>query len=184
MHFWSDTEKILKTKLKLLQLFQQTKSTKSHYNPSVRIIDLASHTTYVVCVNFIHKWRALQFNVDSQRQIFWETFHGNFIYSQSLCWEDIAEEILFVFCFDVWPGARTLSLRRLRGTHFILLPQVLITTFLVITNLKTLDYINNHFDLFEPIPGYVTIISFLLISAYTTLHMFIYIVYIYRNNCY
>ena len=28
-----------------------------HYNPSVRIIDLVSHTTYVVYVNFIHKWR-------------------------------------------------------------------------------------------------------------------------------
>ena len=26
-----------------------------HYNPSVRIIDLFSHTIYVVCVNFIHK---------------------------------------------------------------------------------------------------------------------------------
>ena len=41
-----------------------------HYNPSVRIIDLVSHTTYVVCVNFIHKWRNLQFKVDSERQIF------------------------------------------------------------------------------------------------------------------
>ena len=56
-----------------------------HYNPSVRIIDLVSHTTYVVCVNFIHKWRDLQLKVDSERQIFWETFHGNFIYSQSFC---------------------------------------------------------------------------------------------------
>ena len=28
-----------------------------HYNPSVRIIDLFSHTTYIVCVNFIHKCR-------------------------------------------------------------------------------------------------------------------------------
>ena len=46
--------------------------------PSIRIIDLVSHTTYVVCVNFIHKWRALQFKVDSERQIYWETFHGNF----------------------------------------------------------------------------------------------------------
>ena len=36
-----------------------------HYNPSVRIIDLVSHTTSVVCVNFIHKWRDLQFKVDS-----------------------------------------------------------------------------------------------------------------------
>ena len=38
-----------------------------HYNPSVRIIDLISHTTYVVCVNFfIHKWRHLQFKVEFQ----------------------------------------------------------------------------------------------------------------------
>ena len=28
-----------------------------HYNSSVRIIDLVSPNTYVVCVNFIHKWR-------------------------------------------------------------------------------------------------------------------------------
>ena len=50
-----------------------------HYNPSVRIIDLVSHTTYVLCVNFIHMWRDLQFKVDSERQIFGEIFHGNFI---------------------------------------------------------------------------------------------------------
>ena len=41
-----------------------------HYNPSVRIIDLVSHTTYVLCVNFIHMWGDLQFKVDSERQIF------------------------------------------------------------------------------------------------------------------
>ena len=57
----------------------------SHYNLSVRIIDLVSHTTYFMCVNFIYKWRDLEFKVDSERQIFWETFHGNFIYSQSFC---------------------------------------------------------------------------------------------------
>ena len=57
-----------------------------HYNPSVRIIDLVFHTTYVVCVNFIHKWRNLQFKVDSERQIFRETFSWQvFIYSQSFC---------------------------------------------------------------------------------------------------
>ena len=56
-----------------------------HYNPLVRIIDLVSYTTYDVCVNFIHKWRDLQFKVDCERLIFWETFHGNFVYSQSFC---------------------------------------------------------------------------------------------------
>ena len=38
-----------------------------------------------VCVNYIYKWRDLQFKVDFERQIFWETFNGNFIYSQSFC---------------------------------------------------------------------------------------------------
>ena len=49
-----------------------------HYNLSVRIIDLVSHTTYVVCVNFIHKWRDLQFKVDSERQIFEKLFMAAF----------------------------------------------------------------------------------------------------------
>ena len=94
-----------------------------HYNPSVRIIDLVSHTTYVVCVNFIHKWRDLLFKVDSKRQIFWETFHGSFKllseFITEICWEEIAEEILFVFRFDVWPGTRTLAFRLIsRHTNY------------------------------------------------------------------
>ena len=80
--------------------------TIGHYNPSIRIIDLVSHTTYVVCINFIRKWRDLQFKLDS------ETFHGNFIllseFLPEICLEEITEEISpknTVFCFDVWPGA-------------------------------------------------------------------------------
>ena len=38
-----------------------------HYNSSVRIIDLVSHTTYDLGVNFIHKWRDLHFKVDLER---------------------------------------------------------------------------------------------------------------------
>ena len=68
-----------------------------------------------MCVNFIHKWRDLQFKVDSEWQIFWETYHGKFYllseFLPEICWEEIAEEILFVFCFDVWPGVRTLAFR-------------------------------------------------------------------------
>ena len=55
-----------------------------YYNPSVRIIDLVSHATYVACIKFIHKWRDLQFKVLSERQIFLKTFRGNFIYSQNI----------------------------------------------------------------------------------------------------
>ena len=41
-----------------------------HYNALAMIIDLVSPTTYVVCVNFMYKWRDLQFKLDSERQIF------------------------------------------------------------------------------------------------------------------
>ena len=40
--------------------------------------NLASHTTYVVCVNFINEWRYLQFKVDSERQIFLRIFSWQF----------------------------------------------------------------------------------------------------------
>ena len=56
-----------------------------HNNPSVRFIDLVSHTTYAMCINFISEWRNLYFKVDSERLIFGETFHANFIYFQSFC---------------------------------------------------------------------------------------------------
>ena len=46
---------------------------------------LASHTTHVVCVNFIREKRNQQFNVDSERQILEKLFHGGFIYSQWFC---------------------------------------------------------------------------------------------------
>ena len=42
-----------------------------------------SHHLRCVCQFFIHKWRDLQLKVDSERQVFWETFHCNFTYSQS-----------------------------------------------------------------------------------------------------
>ena len=59
-----------------------------HYNPSVRIIDLVSHTTYV---NFMHKWRDLQFKVDCERQIF----------CQNSAEKKSPMKYFFVFNFDV-----------------------------------------------------------------------------------
>ena len=64
---------------------------------------LASHTTHVVCVNFIRERRDLQFNVDSERQIFWETFSWQFYllseFLPEICWEEVAEEIFFFISF-------------------------------------------------------------------------------------
>ena len=54
---------------------------------------------------FIHNWRDLQLKVDSERQIFWETYHGNFIYSQSFFQKSAYRKspknyFLFIFHFD------------------------------------------------------------------------------------
>ena len=63
-HFWGYTYSECFDIRELPVLFTYV---TGHYNPSVRIIDLVSHTICVVCVNFINKWRDLQFEVDSER---------------------------------------------------------------------------------------------------------------------
>ena len=60
--------------LRLLQIFSQD-------------YDLVSHTTYVVCVHFIHEWPYLQKSA-----------------------EDVDEEIFSYFSFNVWPGIWTRAL--------------------------------------------------------------------------
>ena len=69
----------------------------------------------IVLPKYIYRLRDQQFKVDSERQIFWEAFHGNFIlfseFLTKICLEEIAEEIFFVFCFDVCPGSRILAFR-------------------------------------------------------------------------
>ena len=91
-----------------------------HYNPSFKIIDLVSHTTYIVCVNFIHKWRNLQFKVDSERQIFWETFNGSFNllseFLPEICWEDVTEEIFSFWCLT-WGLNRSFTFNK-QCDHF------------------------------------------------------------------
>ena len=61
---------------------------------------LASHITQVGCVNFICEWRDLQFNVDSERQIFLSNFFkANFIYPQSFCQKSTE---IFIFSFNIF----------------------------------------------------------------------------------
>ena len=85
----------------------------------------ASHTTYVVCVNFIREWRDLQFNVDSERQIFEKFFHGRFlIYSQSFCQKSAErkspKKYFSYFIFNDWLGIRTQDFASNKPTHYIL----------------------------------------------------------------
>ena len=84
----------------------------SHY------YDLASHTTHVVCVNFIREWLDLQFNVDSGRQIFEKLSHGRFIYFQSFSQKSAERKSYFIF--DDWFGIRTQAFASNKPTHYIL----------------------------------------------------------------
>ena len=69
---------------------------------------LASHTTHVVCVNFI------QFNDDSKWQIFEKIFNAMFTYSWSFCQKSVEKKspkkYFFIFRFDAWPGIWTRGL--------------------------------------------------------------------------
>ena len=76
------------------------------YSPSVRIIDLVSHTTYIVCVNFLYiSGGAYSLKSTPNDRFFEKLFMAIFyLFSEFLpeiCWQEIAEEILFVFHFDV-----------------------------------------------------------------------------------
>ena len=99
-------------------------------NPNWSIIRLEYGKIFII-INFIgffvytyiHNWSLQPISqVDSEQQIFWEPYHGSFYllseFLPEICWEEIAEEILFVFYFDVWPGARTLALR-LISQHYL-----------------------------------------------------------------
>ena len=95
-----------------------------HYNPSVKIIDLVSHTTYVVCVNFIHKWRDLQFKVDSERQIYWELFMAILftlrVFARNLLRGNRRRNTFRISFFDDWPGIRTQAFASNKPTRYLL----------------------------------------------------------------
>ena len=84
----------------------------------------STHHSFCVCVNFIRGWRDLQFEVDSERQIFRETFHVNFIYSQSFFQkptERKSPKKYFSYLNGWWlTGIRTQSFEYNKPTHYIL----------------------------------------------------------------
>ena len=54
-----------------------------------------------MCVTFIRKWRDLQFNVDSYRQIFEKLFRANLEFLLEICSEEVAKEIFFILMSDL-----------------------------------------------------------------------------------
>ena len=73
----------------------------------ITTLQSVSHITYIVCVNFIHEGD-VTYSLKSS-PIFWETFYGNFIYSQSFCVPVEIFDSYFVLLkksdlgFELWP---------------------------------------------------------------------------------
>ena len=95
-----------------------------HWHSSVRIIDLVYHTTYVVCVNFVYKWRDLQFKVDSERWICLRNFSWQFYllseFVPEISWEEIVEEILFRILFWCLACGSNPGFSSNKTTHYVL----------------------------------------------------------------
>ena len=89
-----------------------------HYSPSVRIIDLVSHTTCVLILYISSGTYSLKSTPNDRffEKLFIATLYQHSDFLPEICWEEIAEEMFFVFCFDIWLGARTLAFH-LRSQH-------------------------------------------------------------------
>ena len=90
------------------------------YIPSVRITNLASHTIYVVCVNFIHEWRDLQFKVVSERQTF-EKLFMTILFTLTVFAKNLLRgnrRILFVLFFLAWGSNPGFTPNK--STHYLL----------------------------------------------------------------
>ena len=89
-----------------------------HNNPSVRIMDLVSQTTYVVYVGSLH------FNVDSEQQIYLKNFswqiHLVSEFLPEICWEEIADEIFFHISFWCLTWDTNLGFTSNKPIHYLL----------------------------------------------------------------
>ena len=68
--------------------------------------NLASHRTYIVCVNFIHEWQGLQFKVDSERQMFLRNYSWQ-IYLISDFLPEICSCRSNICCISFWRGSNS-----------------------------------------------------------------------------
>ena len=98
---------IIATRCERHQIVKRDK--KNILQPFSQDYDLASHTTYVVCNNFLHKWRVLQFKVVSERflrNFSWHFFLRNFCQKST----ERKKPPKKYFWFVVWPGVWTCCL--------------------------------------------------------------------------
>ena len=86
---------------------------------------LVYHTTYVECLNFMQEWRYLQFNVDSERQIFETLLIVNSftlkVFARNLLRGNIfRRRNIFIFSFWCLIWDLKSGLRPNKPTHYLL----------------------------------------------------------------
>ena len=70
LRFYSINEALLLTYIPQFITYKYPYIRNQPLQPFLHDYCLSSYTTYIKFVNFIYKWRYLQFNVDHERQIF------------------------------------------------------------------------------------------------------------------
>ena len=96
-----------------------------HYNPSVIIIDLVSHTTYVVWVNFLYiSGGTYSLKLVPNDRFVEKLFMAIFIYSREflpeICWDEIATEILLRILFRYLAWGSNSGFLPNKPTHYLL----------------------------------------------------------------
>ena len=92
----------------------------AHYNPSSRIIDRVSHTTYVVCVNFIHKCRLKSTANDRCfEKLFMALLFAPRVFARNLLRRNRRKNTFCILFWSlVWGSNRDLSSNK--PTHYLL----------------------------------------------------------------
>ena len=119
----NNAEHATSIQFKCIHTYIQTYIHNCSLQPFSQDYGQASHTTHDVCVNFIRKWRDLQFNIDFERQIFLRNFlMTGFIYFQNF-WQKCAErkspkKYFFIFGFWCLPWDTNLDFMSTKPTHY------------------------------------------------------------------
>ena len=112
---------LIKTKHRFIFIFylQSASQPLQHFSKDYV---LASYTTQIMCNNFICEQRNLQFNIDSERQIFAKFFHGRFILHlvRNLLRGNHQRNIIFHILFWYLTCNTILGFTSCKTTHYLI----------------------------------------------------------------
>ena len=116
---WNSTSAKLSCETKFFSFQLQVENRWLNYHTHTHNWLLQPYSQYYWLYVLI--WHISGGTYDSEQQIFWETFNGNFIDPPNFCQKcserKSTKKYFLVFYFNVWPMARTLALRLISFCH-------------------------------------------------------------------